>query len=170
MEDEPAGKPDFVSVGKGFPGGEYPASKILAVAKFDHLNQFGALVTNGQEELASLAYLVTMEFAEANGEHTRMVGEYYHHELRKLAMEFPRHLDCVEGEAHMTTLFFKSAETAMDFSKYLTSQYHIDVSTQTYKANCPPAVLTKLPLISTVKTVNVIIDKMRKTLNVISKE
>ena len=35
----------------------YPASKILTSAAFDSLSQFGALVTNGQEELASLAYL-----------------------------------------------------------------------------------------------------------------
>lgn len=62
--------PDFVSVGKGFPGGVYPASKILTSAAFDSLSQFGALVTNGQEELASLAYLVTMEFIGANGAHT----------------------------------------------------------------------------------------------------
>ncbi|UCF98928.1 MAG: aminotransferase class III-fold pyridoxal phosphate-dependent enzyme, partial [Spirochaetaceae bacterium] len=37
-------EPDFVSVGKGFPGGQYPASKILSTAEMDTLNQFGALV------------------------------------------------------------------------------------------------------------------------------
>ena len=52
--------PDFVSIGKGFPGGCYPASKILTSGAFDSLNQFGALVTNGQEELASLSYLITI--------------------------------------------------------------------------------------------------------------
>ena len=45
--------PDFVSVGKGFPGGVYPASRLLLSGAFDALSQFGALVTNGQEELAS---------------------------------------------------------------------------------------------------------------------
>jgi len=34
-------KPDFVSVGKGFPGGQYPASKILTTAAMDSLNQLG---------------------------------------------------------------------------------------------------------------------------------
>jgi len=33
-------KPDFVSIGKGFPGGQYPASKILTTAKMDNLNLF----------------------------------------------------------------------------------------------------------------------------------
>ena len=67
--------PDFVSVGKGFPGGEYPASRqILSTARMDTLDQFGALVTNGQEELASLAYLVTMEFVRANGAYIAALG------------------------------------------------------------------------------------------------
>ena len=66
--------PDFVVIGKGFPGGEYPASKIITTAEMDTLNQFGALVTNGQEELASLAYLVTMEFIGANGAHIEAAG------------------------------------------------------------------------------------------------
>ena len=43
----------------------------------DSLNQFGALVTNYQEELTSLAYLITMVFAEENEEHMEMIGEYY---------------------------------------------------------------------------------------------
>ena len=32
--------PDFVSVGKGFPGGEYAASRLLTTASMDSLNQF----------------------------------------------------------------------------------------------------------------------------------
>ena len=59
-------KPTFLAVGKGIPGGEYSASRILFNAEMDSLPQFGALVTNGQEELASLAYLMTMRWAEAN--------------------------------------------------------------------------------------------------------
>ena len=47
--------PTFVAIGKGFPGGEYPASRILFSSVMDTMPQFGALVTNGQEELAALA-------------------------------------------------------------------------------------------------------------------
>jgi len=35
--------------------------------------QFGTLVTNGQAELASLAYLVTMQWATANADVARRV-------------------------------------------------------------------------------------------------
>ena len=162
--------PDFVAVGKGFPGGLYPASKVLTTAEFDHLNQFGALVTNGQEELASLAYLVTMEFAAANRDHTRTVGRYYHEQAQRLAAEFPQLLDRVEGEAHMTTLFFRTAEATTRFAHTLTDRCGIDFSAQTYKADCPPAVLSKLPLITTVKTVDFIIARMRETLHELTAE
>ena len=74
-------QPDFVSIGKGFPGGEYPASRILTTTEMDNLNQFGALVTNGQEELASLSYLITMAFVNANREYIHQLGEYYHSSL-----------------------------------------------------------------------------------------
>jgi len=59
-------RPTFVAVGKGFSGGEYAASRLLFNARMDCLPQFGALVTNGQEELASLAYLITMRWAHVN--------------------------------------------------------------------------------------------------------
>ena len=83
-------RPSFVAIGKGFPGGEYAASRILFSAAFDSLPQFGALVTNGQEELAALAYLVTMRWATANREVTRQIGDYYDGRLRELAAQFPK--------------------------------------------------------------------------------
>ncbi|MHC4874542.1 MAG: aminotransferase class III-fold pyridoxal phosphate-dependent enzyme, partial [Planctomycetota bacterium] len=149
--------PDFVSVGKGFPGGQYPASKILTNSKMDSLNQFGALVTNGQEELASLAYLITMEFAQENSAETSKIGKYYRCEAEKLVGDFSQYIDKVEGDAHMTTLFFSSAEKTVEFTSYLNKECCIDISAQTYKADCPPAALTKLPLIASEKAVDFVI-------------
>jgi len=156
--------PDFVSAGKGFPGGEYAGSRILTTAAMDSLSQFGALVTNGQEELASLAYLITIEFAEANREHTRDVGTYYHREAATLVEEYPSLIKRVEGEAHMTSLFFDTPKLAAGMASLLSRDFCIDVSAQTYKADCPPAVLTKLPLISSRKAVDFVIGKMRDAL------
>ena len=48
-------RPSMTLLGKGFPGGLCPASRILFSGDLDCISQFGALVTNGQEELASLA-------------------------------------------------------------------------------------------------------------------
>lgn len=159
--------PDFVAVGKGFPGGQYPASKILTTAAMDNLSQFGALVTNGQEELASLAYLITMEFAAANREATRETGQYYHSRAEKLIAQYPQIVERLEGEAHLTAFVFKAADFTGAFTAYLNEQCGIDVSAQTYKADCPPVALTKLPLISSRKAVDFIIAKMREALETV---
>ena len=160
-------QPDFVSVGKGFPGGEYPASKILTTAAMDNLNQFGALVTNGQEELASIAYLVTIAFAEANRDYIRDLGETYECGLRSLQRKYPAIIDRVEGRRHLSSLFFHSVATTVRFTRELTAA-GIDISAHTYKAECPPAALTKIPLISTYKMVEFLISKMDETLKGLS--
>ncbi|GAK56090.1 predicted CDS Pa_7_10880 [Candidatus Vecturithrix granuli] len=151
--------PDLVSLGKGFPGGEYPASRLITTAQMDNLNQFGALVTNGQEELASLAYLITIEFAMANKDYTKNLGDFYENALRKLTQKYAQHLERIEGRRHLSSLYFYSTESAVKFCKLLTDQ-GIDISAQTYKANCPPSALTKLPLTCTPKMIEFLIDKM----------
>jgi 4-aminobutyrate aminotransferase-like enzyme len=140
--------PSFIAVGKGFPGGEYPASRLIFSAAMDVMPQFGALVTNGQEELASLAYLITMRWARANAAVTRAVGDYYEARLREFAAAHPDKISAVEGNRHMTTLYFKELDAAKTFARRLNKR-GLDISTQTYKQDCPPAVLTKIPLIAT---------------------
>jgi acetylornithine/succinyldiaminopimelate/putrescine aminotransferase len=157
-------KPDFVSVGKGFPGGQYCASKILVSGHLDNLNLFGALVTNGQEELASLAYLITMAFARANGPYIRGLGELYENAVRELGRKYPRLITAVEGQRHLSTLFFATAEQTVAFCKHLAAN-GIDTSAQTYKADCPPAALTKLPLIATPAVVTTLIHHMDNALS-----
>lgn len=139
--------PDFVSIGKGFPGGTYPASKILTSAAYDSLSQFGALVTNGQEELASLAYLITMAFIGANGDVISSVGKSYHKKMAQLAQRHKNLCTGVEGDAHMSAICFKEVAHAVEFCKIMNDTYGVDISAQTYKPNCPPVALTKLPLI-----------------------
>ena len=134
-------------MGKGFPGGQYAASKILLTEKMDNLNQFGALVTNGQEELASLAYLITIRFAHANKEITRELGDYFELSLNRMADKFPNIIKKIEGMRHLSSIVFESTETTAEFAKKVRNQGY-DISAQTYKANCPPAALTKIPLIA----------------------
>ena len=156
-------KPSFVALGKGFPGGEYPASRLLFSSVMDCMPQFGALVTNGQEELASLAYLITMRWAQANAQATRAVGDSYESRMRELARAHPDAIAAVEGKRHMTTLFFKDLATARAFASHLNGR-GLDISCQTYKADCPPAVLTKIPLIATPVVVDFLMDRMEEAL------
>ena len=156
-------RPTFVAIGKGFPGGEYPASRILFSSAMDVMPQFGALVTNGQEELASLAYLVTMAWAQANAETTAALGLYFEERLRELAAEFPQVIEGVDGWRHMTTIRFARLEQARGFAAALNAR-GLDISAQTYKADCPPVVLTKLPLIADQAVMDYVIQAMRQAL------
>lgn len=158
--------PSFVAVGKGFPGGEYPASRLIFSAAMDSMPQFGALVTNGQEELASLAYLITMRWARANAAVTRKVGDYYEGRLREFAAAH-RDLICeVEGKRHLTSLLFGTLDSAKAFVRDLNHR-GLDISVQTYKADCPPAVLTKIPLIATPEVADFIVEQMELAIRVV---
>lgn len=153
-------KPSFVSAGKGFPGGEYPASRIVFSAAMDvNLPQFGALVTNGQEELASLAYLVTLTWAQANAGVTKAVGDYYAGRLREIAARYDGLITAVEGHRHMSTLFIEDLASAKAIAALLV-EAGLDISAQTYKADCPPALLTKLPLTAGYEVVDCVIRKI----------
>ena len=156
-------RPDFVILGKGFPGGEYPASRIITTAKADSLNQFGALVTNGQEELASLSYLITMEFAQANGDFIEKTGNYIESRLNELKDKNPGSIARIEGLGHLCAIHFHSVEETIAFVKKMNDMC-IDVSAHTYKANCPPAALLKPPIITTPDLVDTIIEKMESAL------
>lgn len=153
-------KPSFVSVGKGFPGGEFPASRIIFSAAMDNgLPQFGALVTNGQEELASLSYLVTLAWARANADVTREVGDFFHARLRELEARHAGLLTAVEGCRHMPAVYIRDLASAKAIAAALVAG-GVDVSVQSYKADCPPAILMKLPLIAGYELVEFVVGKL----------
>jgi acetylornithine/succinyldiaminopimelate/putrescine aminotransferase len=155
--------PDFVALGKGFSGGEYPASRILTTPAMDNLEQFDALVTNGQEELASLAYLVTLSFVEKNREAVERVGRYYEEQLASLARRHSRWVLETAGLRHLGAIFFDCADNAALFASLL-NEAGIDISAQTYKVQCPPSALTKLPLTATFEMVDFLIREMERAL------
>lgn len=154
---------DFVVIGKGFPGGEYPASKIITTYETDNLNQFGALVTNGQEELASLAYLITMEFAKVNGKEITDMGEKIENSIKDLAKQFPALIDKADGLGHLAAIHFKSVEKAAEFTKLINNKC-VDISAQLYKADCPPGALIKPPLITDEVVLEIMISKIKECL------
>ena len=156
--------PSFVSVGKGFPGGIYPASKLIFTPEMDNLDQFGALVTNGQEELASLSYLITMRYAESIEEKTEQLGAYLQAGLAKLARKHKGTIAAIDGRGLLAAIRFDTPEKAASFASAITHDRCIDISAQTYKAHCPPAALLKLPLISTTATIDYLLKAIDLTL------
>jgi len=156
-------EPAMVAVGKGFPDGEYPASRLLFSAALDTLPQFGALVTNGQEELASLTYLITMRWAEANAEVTSKIGEYYEQRLNDLASAHSSLISAIEGRRHLAGIRFRDLAPAKAFVEQL-HDAGLDISVQTYKLGGPPTALTKLPLIAGYEVVDLITERMEDAL------
>ncbi len=151
-------KPDFAVIGKGFPGGEYPASKLVTTGEMDSLNLFGALVTNGQEELASLSYLITMEFSKANGKHIDEIGKYFFENLEKIAASSNLIIQA-DGYGLCAGLRFADIDKAAEFAHILNDMC-IDISAQLYKQNCPPVVLVKPPLISDKRAIDFLCGKL----------
>lgn len=161
--------PDFVIIGKGFPGGQYPASKLITTGEMDCLNQFGALVTNGQEELASLAYLITMAFNRANGTRIDRLGGRFQRGLEGLAQRHEALILAAEGLGHLAAIHFHGVERAKEFAARLNASC-VDVSTQCYKANCPPAALVKPPIIASEAVLDGIVARMDGALREMEEE
>ena len=148
--------PDFAVIGKGFPGGEYPASRIITTAEYDTLNQFGALVTNGQEELASLAYLITLKYVQEAGDELERVSNIFENGFKVLCDKYPAKLVKASGKGYNIALHFHTVEAAAEFTHEL-HEACIDASAQLYKANCVPGVLFKPPVITTEATAKYIL-------------
>jgi 4-aminobutyrate aminotransferase-like enzyme len=156
-------KPWMVAIGKGFCGGEYPASRLLFSAPLDAMPQFGALVTNGQEELASLVYLVTMKWTAANGPAITAAGRRLEEEFLRLAAEFPSRVATVEGRGHLLGLRFHDLAGGQAFAEAM-GRMGFDMSVQTYKKDCAPVALTKLPTIADEALIGFMAECMRRAL------
>lgn len=156
-------RPDFVVIGKGFPGGEYAASRVLFSKAYDSLPQFGALVTNGQEELASLAYLVTMRWLAANADVVQRAGQYYMERLTELGRKHGKQIAALDGCRHLAGIRFHELDTARQFAGRLNAM-GVDISVQSYKTGCPPCALTKLPLMAGFEVVDWLLERMASIL------
>ncbi|MHB0856129.1 MAG: aminotransferase class III-fold pyridoxal phosphate-dependent enzyme [Anaerolineae bacterium] len=156
-------QPAMIVIGKGFPGGEYAASRLIFAADLDSLPQFGALVTSGQEELASLAYLVTMRWSQANAQVIASVGAHFQGRLGELAARYSEQISGIEGERHLAGIAFHDLERAKVIVARL-NDMGLDISIQTYKATCPPSALIKLPLTMGYEAVDLIIERLEAAL------
>jgi acetylornithine/succinyldiaminopimelate/putrescine aminotransferase len=124
-------------------------------------------VTNGQEELASLACLITIAFVEANGDTIESMGNKIEKQIKSLVPKFPSLIEKTEGKGHLLAINFKQVDQAVDYVKHL-NKAGIDVSTQTYKANCPPSALLKFPFILTERALDFFVRKSEQILSEIA--
>ena len=70
----------------------------------------------------------------------------------------------MEGDEHRSTLNVFTVDEAVEFCSRLQKESCVDISAQTYKPNCPPAVLTKLPVIVTREMVRILLEQYDRCL------
>ena len=100
-----------------------------------------------------------MAYAEANAEAIEALGARFESGLAALQTRHPALIERVEGMGHLAALHFHTLDQAVAFARALNGQ-GIDVSAQTYKANCPPAALLKLPWIASEKALDFVLARM----------
>jgi acetylornithine/succinyldiaminopimelate/putrescine aminotransferase len=94
-----------------------------------------------------------MHWAEANAEITRAVGDYYEQCLREWAARQHGIVTGIHGSRHLLGIEFADINQSKDFVRQLKA-HGLDISVQTYKTDCPPVALTKLPIIADYKVVD----------------
>ncbi len=156
-------RPDFAVVGKGFPGGKNGAARIMTTSKMDNMCQFGALITNGQDEIASLSYLIGMEWVGRNERQIDEMGEYIMRRMDAVRKKSNGKITAIEGQGHLLGVHFHHVQEAERLVKKLNGEC-IDTSAHLYKENCPPAVLFKIPLIITKPVVDFLTEAIERAL------
>ena len=118
-----------MSIGKEFPGGQYPASRILTTTQYDTLNRSAHSSPTGRRSwLAGLPDHHGL--CRGKQQYVSALGDHYTSRLNELVAEFPGLLAKVEGRRHLGALVFHEAK-AVAFMKIM-NQGGYDVSAQAY--------------------------------------
>ncbi|MCA9444889.1 MAG: hypothetical protein KC964_29150, partial [Candidatus Omnitrophica bacterium] len=92
----------------------------------------------------------------------------YQNRFEKFAEDHSGLISGSEGWRHMSALRFHELGAAKAFVAQLT-EAGLDMSVQTYKADAPPVVLTKIPLIADERAVDFILDRMEAAIGTLAK-
>jgi acetylornithine/N-succinyldiaminopimelate aminotransferase len=152
-------RPDMVIAGKGMTAGFHPLSAVIYKSRYDVLEQYDAISTNGSAALPALIGLCNLEMIKDQAKNIRHVGGMIHRGFQAMAEEFPDHVQSAQGRGHLAGLKFKRVEEAIDFHQRLlraglwtrVHAYHAGHST----------LLTKLGLLADPSIVEFVISAIR---------
>ncbi len=109
--------PDMVIAGKGMTAGFHPLAAVLLRNRYDVLQQYDAINTNGSAALASFVGLWVIEMTTARADRIVRTGDYLAQQLDALADEFNHVLEDARGKRHLAGLKFRKVEDALDFHR-----------------------------------------------------
>ena len=104
-----------------------------------------------------------MRWAAANGPAITAIGRRLEEAFADLARDFPGQIAGVEGRGHLLGLRFHDLACGRGVVEAMT-RMGFDISVQSYKADCPPVALTKLPIIADETLVDFLADRLRQAL------
>jgi acetylornithine/succinyldiaminopimelate/putrescine aminotransferase len=110
-------EPDLVVLGKGMTAGLHPLSALVYRGKYDLLEQYDAISTNGNAALAAYLALGCIELIQRQADEIHQIGEYYHARMSELAEQYPALLVEARGAGHMSGLKFHRVDDALAFHR-----------------------------------------------------
>ena len=155
-------EPDLVVLGKGMTAGFHPLAGVLMRERFDVLEQYDAISTNGSAAMPAFVALCSLELIRQQAEQIRAMAGVIDSGFRALAAEFPGPLLCAQGRGHLAGLKFRKVGDARAFHGQLLQAglwtrvhaYHEGHST----------ILTKLGLLADPAIANFLIETCRTLL------
>jgi acetylornithine/succinyldiaminopimelate/putrescine aminotransferase len=156
-------RPDLVVIGKGMTAGFHPLSGVLLRRRYDVLEQYDAISTNGSAALPAFVALCSIELIQQRAEGIRLAAKRIHAGLESLAGEFRGQLHAAQGRGHLSGLKFKRLDAAKDFHRRLLQAglwtrlhgYHEGHKT----------ILTKLGLLADETVVDFVLSRFRDLLS-----
>ena len=110
-------EPDFLVLGKGMTAGLHPLSALVYRGKYDLLEQYDAISTNGNAALAAYVALGCIALIERQAPRIERAGRHYHERVAELPERFPELLVEARGTMHMSALKFRRVEDALGFHR-----------------------------------------------------
>lgn len=109
--------PDMVIAGKGMTAGFHPLAAVLYKGRYDVLDQYDAINTNGSASLASYVGLCVMDMVAGQAGRVAAVGDRFMKGLSSLGEQFGDVVEGARGRRHLAGLKFRRVEDALDFHR-----------------------------------------------------
>jgi len=149
--------PDMLVAGKGMTAGFHPLSALLFKSRYDLLEQYDALNTNGGAPLASYVALSSLDMLEEAADRIAPVGDRVMRGFERLAEKYADLLVEARGHRHLAGLKFKRVQDALAFHRR-TLEAGLWTRAHAYHEG-HSAVLTKLGMAADETIVDFLVDR-----------